>query len=150
MNSEALLENLHIPISEDELQTLIDVVAESAGEKAKYMLKMGRTRTCAHTWKFHTKGRRIIQFGKQYLHADSHTLIKTIIHEIGHFKECERGRRKLRYYQKRVCNPAIDLTHTFRATDTYGYHKHKAHTKRFDRIVAKLTAKVEKEYGESL
>lgn len=145
MNSEAMLENLHIPISEDELQQLIDIVAESAGEKAKYTLKMGRGRACAHTWLYHMKGRRRIQFSRPYLHDNTHSLIKTIIHEIAHFKECERGRKKAVKNAKRYNNPYC-LTDRI----NYSYQGHKFHTLKFDRIYERLRAKVEKEYGEPL
>lgn len=139
------------PITEEELQELIDCVTVCAGEKAKYTAtvnpRMRRHAAWACTFQFHKTGRRKIEFAKSELHAQTNRLIQTICHEIAHFKECEKGRHKLltKYpFQNPGCFSNGMLM------QTYGYSKHKAHTKRFDRIFHKLLAKVESVYGEKL
>jgi len=139
------------PLTEDQLQELADAVALAIGEKAKYTINVtGRLRRCgatASTVDFHLTGRRRINFARSELHRETKGIIRTIVHEITHFKECERGRRKWnKAKQQRIFNPSSKT----RALQFYGYTKHQSHTKRFDRIFKKLLARVEQVYGEPL
>jgi len=138
------------PLTEEQLQELVDAVALAIGEKAKYTINVtGRLRrhsATASTWGYHLTGRRTINFARSELHRPTNPLIVNIIHEIAHFKECERGRRQWNKAKQRVFNP----TSKTRALQFYGYHKHKSHTKRFDRIFQKLLNRVQITYGENL
>lgn len=121
-------------INLQQLQELVNYVAKTIGEKCKYKVtinsRLKRYYARARTYIYAKTGRRRIEFSKQYLkHASEERIIKTIIHEIAHFKQSKY--RKLRRQWLK-----------YKMMDARTYNQH-SHTKGFFKLVNRLRQKFE-------
>lgn len=126
---------LEKPENQTDLQTLLNYVLKTIGDKGKIKVvissRLKRTHGLAHTPHYIATGRRKITISKQYLFScEIHQLIKTLIHEITHFKFSKT--RKLRKMWLRDRWTSHGLRKQLRRHD---------HTKRFKNLVIKLTLK---------
>lgn len=124
-------------LTEQQLQFLVDKVAEAVGEKRKYVAQINLKRrwgSVALTWDYlrGNTNRRKIEFGSYHASLWFHSpekrpeLIRTIVEEIAHFKVEVR-----RYKNKRI-------------------PRHKYHTKRFFRVKEKLLERLHPHLQEIL
>jgi len=121
-------------INLQQLQELVNYVAETIGEKCKYRAiinpRLKRYYAKARTYIYAKTGRRRIEFSKQYLkHASKERIIKTIIHEIAHFKQSKYRKLRKQWLKYKMMN-----------TRTYNQH---SHTKAFFKLVDRLKQKFE-------
>jgi len=126
----------------DELQTLVDFVAETIGEKAKYKAiinpRLKRYHARAFVREFLRTGRRKMDFNKSYINSCSiNELALTIIHEITHFKLTEKDRRKIHKTNFRASNK----TTQYNRFPYYLVSKERWHNKRFNKRYTKLLSK---------
>ncbi|MFQ5825612.1 MAG: SprT-like domain-containing protein [bacterium] len=125
-----------------ELQTLVDFVASTLGEKAKYKAvissRLKRYSAVALIAKFLVSGRRTIKFSKSFINSySSERITTTIIHEITHFKLAEKNRRILNRLKKGLF-------------PYYPIKKEKWHSKRFYKRFEKLQTKFDNNFNQPI
>ena len=125
-------------LSKEQLQHLVDKVAEAVGEKHKYVARINLRRRGAvaftRRWIRGDTNRRMMDFGrddiKQWFGSDEdkRSLLETIVEEIVHFKV--EGRR---YKNKNKWVP-----------------RHRYHTKSFHRLMNKMLERLQPHVSELL
>jgi len=139
----------------DNLETLVRCVSGIA-DSGNYAVKVnGRMKRNARAkvWNFIKSGRRTIEFSTSFLRAweenilSTNNVIRTIIHEIAHFKDALKFRRIA--LKNKGSSLFVGQTYGFQCAmrHTRGY---RWHGKRFKKLEQNLVSKVESEYQESL